>query len=253
MKQRLISSVFIVLLTIIAVFVSEYIFKAALSFIGLYGCYEIVMMLKNKFNLKLYLPMAITVILLLLYPFNRIAIILIEMIILLIIAVFDEEVSFVDIAVAFFMSILIGFGLYYANTTRNISKWLLAYVIVNCYITDSFAFLVGMKFGKHKLIERISPKKTIEGAIGGWLFGFVCSYLWARYFNFFNMNQSLFIISSLLLPIISQIGDLVFSMIKRKYNIKDFSNLIPGHGGILDRFDSNIFSFIFFGVLLSLL
>lgn len=253
MKQRIISSIIIVLLTVISVLYGGYVLKAALAFIGLYGTYEIVMMLKKQFNLKLYIPMALAIMLLLFYPFNRVAIILIEMLLLLTIAVFDEEIHFIDIAVVFFMSTLIGFSLNFASGIEARDKWMLGYVILNCYVTDSFAYLVGLKFGKHKLIERISPKKTIEGAIGGWLFGFIVSYLYSTFFKFFGMESIFFIISSLLLPIICQIGDLVFSMIKRKYEIKDFSNLIPGHGGILDRFDSNIFSIIFFGVLLSLL
>lgn len=253
MKQRVISAIIVLLLTIISVYAGGYVFKAALSFIGLYGSYEIVKMLKGKMDFRLFLPMALCILFLIFYPFNKTAIVLGEMIILLVMAVFIEDISFTDICVILFMSILIGFGMYFANNIQSINKWLLGYVIANCYITDVFAFFVGLKFGKHKLIERISPKKTIEGAIGGWLFGFIFSFLWAYYFKFFGFESTFFLIASLLLPIISQIGDLVFSMIKRKYGIKDFSDLIPGHGGILDRFDSNIFSIIFFGVLLSLL
>ena len=253
MKQRVISSIIIVLLTVISVYFGGYYFKAALAFIGLYGSYEIIKMLENRLDLRLYIPMALAVIFITFFSINKIIIILIEMIILLVLAVFVEDISFTDICVVLFMSILIGFGMSFGQIIREKDKWLMGYVIVNCYITDVFAFLVGLKFGKHKLIERISPKKTIEGALGGWLFGFVCSFLWATYFNYFGYTRNFFILSSLLLPIVSQIGDLVFSMIKRKYGIKDFSNLIPGHGGVLDRFDSNIFSFIFFGVLLSLI
>ena len=254
MKQRVISSILIVLITIFSVYLGGYIYKSLLTFIALYGSYEVVKMLKKEFDLKLYLPLAFTILLLIFVDsISKYVFVLIEILYLLTLAVFVEDVSFTDIAVVLFMTVLVGFGLHFGYKIQGMDKWMMGYIIVNCYVTDAAALLVGMKFGKHKLNERISPKKTIEGAIGGWLFGFICSFLWAYYFKFFNYDMKFFLISSLFLPIISQIGDLAFSMIKRSFGIKDFSNLIPGHGGILDRLDSNIFSLILFGVLLSIL
>lgn len=253
MKNRVLSAIFIVLLTIVAVYFGDYLFKIALSFIGLYGAYEIVKMLKNKMDFKLYIPIAFSFLFIIFTDVDKLSILIIELLVLFILSILDDEVLFKDISVVITLTCLIGLSLAYAIKIQEINKWMLGYVIVNCYITDVFAFFVGLKFGKHKLIERISPKKTIEGAIGGWLFGFIISFLWARFFNFFDYSSSIFLISSLILPIISQIGDLIFSSIKRTYGIKDFSNLIPGHGGILDRFDSNIVSILFFGVLLSLI
>lgn len=105
--------------------------------------------------------------------------------------------------------------------------------------TDTFAYLFGMIFGKHKLYPSISPKKTVEGSIGG----IIGSLLLLILFNIFVLkyNYTFIIVSGILLSIVAQIGDLFASKIKREIGIKDFSNIIKGHGGFLDRFDSIIF------------
>jgi len=112
--------------------------------------------------------------------------------------------------------------------------------------TDSFAYFGGMACGKffrtHKLLERISPKKTIEGSVSGLAFGVLTGYLIATYTNIHNLfNTEQAVILSIIISASGQIGDLFESMIKRDFNVKDSSRIIPGHGGILDRFDSLIF------------
>ena len=98
-----------------------------------------------------------------------------------------------------------------------------------------------MLIGKHKLLEEISPKKTWEGTIGGTIIGtFVSTVFYVTVINP-NINLGIIILVSLFLSIIGQFGDLVFSAIKRYYGKKDFSNIMPGHGGVLDRLDSLIF------------
>ncbi|MEG1629899.1 MAG: phosphatidate cytidylyltransferase [Erysipelotrichaceae bacterium] len=140
----------------------------------------------------------------------------------------------------FFYMLGSAFLLIYGRNPKYI--WL---IIFATYACDTFAYFTGYFFGKHKLNTRISPKKTIEGAIGGWFFGALFAFAFGYFFV-----QSLTItevgIVSIILPITAQIGDLSFSAIKRSYNIKDFSNLLPGHGGILDRLDSLIFNIICF-------
>ena len=108
-------------------------------------------------------------------------------------------------------------------------------------MTDTFALLTGMFIGKHKLAPTISPKKTVEGFVGGALMGtFIATSFYTTVINP-AMPLVFVIFITLLLSCVGQMGDLVFSFIKREYDKKDFSNLIPGHGGILDRFDSLIF------------
>lgn len=123
---------------------------------------------------------------------------------------------------------------------RNINLYLLIYLFLITVTTDVFAYLVGRYFGKTKLIKDISPKKTWEGSIGGSLFGVFFGSLFYIIFVDPSVNIYYIQIMTLILTIIGQLGDLIFSAIKRYFKIKDFSNLMPGHGGILDRFDSLI-------------
>ena len=253
MSKRIISGAIIALITVLALYYDGLIFNIVLSFIGLYSAYEYISVMKKKFNLLLYIISIISIFSLIYLNDYASDIILIELIILLSIAVFNPNENYVDMAGLLLFCILIGFALYHMNHIEHLNKWMLGYIFIISYLTDVFAYFIGMFFGKHKLNERVSPKKTIEGSIGGLLFGSICSFLWAYYFKFFGYPSYFFILSSILLPIISEIGDLVFSLIKRHYEVKDFSNLIPGHGGILDRLDSNIFCIITFGVLMNIL
>ena len=127
------------------------------------------------------------------------------------------------------------------TVVRDLSLSNFLYLILITIMTDTFALFSGKLIGKHKLCEKISPNKTIEGAVGGSIAGTIIATLFYMFVINNSANVFLVIIITLLLTIIGQIGDLLFSSIKRYYKIKDFSNLIPGHGGILDRIDSLIF------------
>ncbi|MFV0249955.1 MAG: phosphatidate cytidylyltransferase [Bacilli bacterium] len=132
---------------------------------------------------------------------------------------------------------------------RNISLNLIIYLFVITIFTDTYALLVGKLIGKHKMVEKISPNKTWEGMIGGTFFGVVAGVLFYNTVIDNSFNILTLIGITLFLSIIGQYGDLVFSTIKRYFGKKDFSNIMPGHGGILDRLDSIIFvvlSFTFF-------
>ncbi len=115
------------------------------------------------------------------------------------------------------------------------------YLLVITTMTDTYAYISGNLIGKNKLLSIISPNKTWEGLIIGTAFGVLISVVF--YYIAIDSNINLFILTvcTLLLSLIGQLGDLVFSSIKRLYNKKDFSNIMPGHGGILDRLDSIIF------------
>ena len=110
------------------------------------------------------------------------------------------------------------------------------------WVSDVFAYFVGRLFGKHKLIPEISPKKTVEGSIGGIVFAVLAMLLFGfivdSFFDAITVNYLVLGLMGFVLSIISQIGDLIASSLKREYGVKDYSNLLPGHGGIADRFDS---------------
>ena len=116
-------------------------------------------------------------------------------------------------------------------------------LFVTVWITDSCAYFTGNAFGKIKMIESISPRKTIEGFIGGYFGSLICVFIFT-YFEFLNYSLTTLqiILLSVLIGIFGQLGDFFESMIKRNYKIKDSSNLLLGHGGFLDRFDSIIIS-----------
>ena len=147
----------------------------------------------------------------------------------------------------------------YFNLYDNLeSSMLFLWVAVGACLNDAFAYFVGVFFGKHKMNERISPKKTWEGFFGGIILTSIVLTAWAVLLDWLSggshavlhglleLKDFHFIhifVLSVLIPLISTVGDLVFSSIKRYYGIKDFSNVLPGHGGILDRMDSMIFAF----------
>lgn len=128
---------------------------------------------------------------------------------------------------------------------RTVSIHLIIYLFIVAMITDVFAYFIGIKFGKTRLAPKMSPKKSVEGAIGGLVFGGVAAGLYAYFLEIFDANIIIVFLISFALSIIAQIGDLVASKFKREYEIKDYSNLFPGHGGVLDRFDSSGFAGIF--------
>ena len=143
----------------------------------------------------------------------------------------------------FYIPVMISF-IFKTRETIAFGQWLAWMVYVSSWGSDTCAYAVGRLFGKHKLAPDLSPKKSVEGSIGGIIgsaligviFGLIMS-------NFTGKSENLIIIFAViggLGSIISQIGDLAASGIKRNYDIKDYGHLIPGHGGILDRYDSII-------------
>ncbi len=113
------------------------------------------------------------------------------------------------------------------------------FIILIIWANDSFAYLIGKNFGKHKLFERISPKKTIEGFIGGLVFSIITGCVVSQ----FSLSYTLmnWIIISIIVSILGTFGDLVESKFKRQANVKDSGTIMPGHGGLLDRLDSLFF------------
>ncbi len=136
-----------------------------------------------------------------------------------------------------FFILLRNFAIRPFNDTKAI--W---FVLIATWLTDTGAYFIGKSFGKTKLAPQISPNKTVEGALGGIIFSSVFVIFTGIYFNIFNFQWLIFSIS---LPLLAIMGDLFESSMKRDLGVKDMGSIIPGHGGILDRFDSLIFTIPF--------
>ncbi|MBE6911691.1 MAG: hypothetical protein E7473_04110 [Ruminococcaceae bacterium] len=120
-------------------------------------------------------------------------------------------------------------------------EYLILFPFIAAWLTDTGAYFTGVFLGRHKLCEKISPKKTIEGSAGGIVACVASLFVFSHIMNL-SINPVLLAVGAVLLSAIAQIGDLSFSIIKREYNIKDYGNIMPGHGGVLDRFDSSVFT-----------
>lgn len=147
---------------------------------------------------------------------------------------------------SFFFAVLIPFFLssFIRLDRMPQGKFLILMPLVAAFLSDATALFVGVLLGKHKLAPELSPKKTVEGAIGGLLGATVFMVVYGLVLgHWFQMPTTLWRLAlyGLLGAVVSQVGDLSFSYIKRQYNLKDFGNMFPGHGGVLDRFDSVIF------------
>ena len=130
----------------------------------------------------------------------------------------------------------------YIDRSCGVFEVVLVFVI--SWICDAFAFAVGSMMGKHKLIPEISPKKTVEGAVGGVVFSVIFSLLYGFGLDLIveriEVNYLILGLCGAVLAVVSQLGDLVASLLKREYGAKDYGRIFPGHGGVMDRFDSVI-------------
>ena len=214
-------------------------------------------------------------------------VLLVELMFLLILPIFNKKIEMKDVIFFIFGIIYSGISFAIIVTVRNIEMLyqdasirlfdglniyavgliLFIFVLLSTMLTDIAAYQFGIKFGKHKLCPSISPKKSIEGSIAGTIAGalggtlfmvilqFTLSKEYANAIKLFKIdNIYLYALAifgvALLLIIAGQLGDLIASKIKREYNIKDYGKIFPGHGGVLDRFDSSIYSFLVFIIIL---
>lgn len=135
-----------------------------------------------------------------------------------------------------FTYVLVPFILVQYIIQEDSSRDLILFIFILTWTFDSFAYLIGIRFGKNRILPSVSPKKSWEGFIGGSIFTIILAYFSYRYFNF--ENRKIPMIISILLPFTATIGDFIESYYKRKAGVKDSGKIIPGHGGILDRMDA---------------
>lgn len=251
MLQRIITGAWMVaILLVVLIFSHTVVFPIAIALIALVSVFEMLRCIQLHKRYALSLPLyAIAVG----SPFAvrylttmQSALILTIVAIIFLICLFafviwsHGTLSFEKAGTAYFLILYILISLNFLVYVRDFAwggKYLYLLIFIGAWVTDTFAYFTGVFFGKHKLIEDVSPKKTIEGSIGGMVF---CVIAFVVFGTIVSKDANLLFLGccGLLISIISQVGDLILSVVKRHYGIKDYGRLFPGHGGMLDRFDS---------------
>lgn len=237
------------ILFLIPFYLGSYWFSAFSLILAIIAYYEFTVIIKVRFSIKwfvgfvgilfLFLPLFS-------FDFEQIQLkVLIALVLFFITAtIFNEDFS-IDKAGLYLIGVLyIGFGFISLAEARidNGLYWTLSILLI-IWTTDSGAYFIGRKFGKRKLVPKISPNKTVEGAIGGILTAFIIGVVIQFTLQTFSSYYEALIIT-IVVSIAGQMGDLVESAIKRNFGVKDSGKILPGHGGVLDRLDSWIFVFI---------
>ena len=260
MKQRTFSAIILMIILILCMAISSKLFGILMMLVAILGFNEL---FDIKYNKKKELSVIrilgiISLVILTLnntfYKLNMNVTILLPLLLLTMPIIFysdNKTYSINDslyvIGIVYFLGLSFGNLIFLRDT--NIVKCI--YIFIIAFITDTYAYIGGSLIGQHKLTE-ISPKKTIEGSVIGTIMGTLVGAVY--YYNMVGgLTTFRVVILSLVLAIVSEIGDLLFSSIKRYFDKKDYSNLIPGHGGILDRFDSVIYVSLVLSLIYSLM
>lgn len=250
MKKRIISAIVMLMIFIPLLLLGNIYYAIFSSILGLIGLYEL---LKEEKNIPIYMRVLAYLIVLYLILYNRsnlylddfyplFAIIIIFLIVAFSVIINNnrKKYNFKEAITLLFDIFLIGILFHCFLRIRLIGFETVLFCFVISAMTDTFAYLGGTLWGKRKLIPSVSPNKTVEGSITGSIVGTIISCIY-YYFVISQNNMLVMVPLTFFLTIVSQMGDLFFSSIKRYYKIKDFSKLIPGHGGVLDRLDSTLF------------
>jgi phosphatidate cytidylyltransferase len=266
MKQRMITVVYgIALLLIILLFYKTVVFNIAIAAVAVIAVYEIFSATKNLRNTGL---MAACFIFAATLPFANylklkdaavIAYFAFMLALFSIMLLKHKTLRLEQMSLCFMMTLLITASMscfvflrdeyLFSGRLKDLALFYIALVFITAWITDVGGYVFGRLFGRHKMSPSVSPQKTVEGAVGGILLTVLASVLALWGYSAYlsgngvqaSYNYGSLILLSILCAIISIIGDLSASLIKRENNIKDFGNILPGHGGILDRFDSILF------------
>ena len=260
MKQRILSAVIILTVALLVVIFSGYIvYPIALSILAVIGIFEILRVMKSHKQFALVIPAYLIAGIFPIFAYFTSADNIRGFLLLLAgtmfvylmwtmgVAIFSKgKIPFSRIAEVFTSVVYVTVSFTALSILRYINRdsgvFAVVLVFVVAWICDVFAYAVGVTIGKHKLIPEISPKKTIEGSVGGIIFTALFCGLYGLGLDLIIENMSVnylvLIIGGAFLSVVSQLGDLVASLIKREYGAKDYSRIFPGHGGVMDRFDS---------------
>jgi phosphatidate cytidylyltransferase len=260
MKTRIISAVIgLPILGVLLFFYDTIAFNIAIALVCVIGVYEMLHSTKYVSNLAILI---VSLIYAAAVPFFNIDFLqgklvmltgILVVVYLCILFAKHQTIQFEQVAIAFTASVLVPFALssfvFVRDAHPNVGLYYILLIFMCAWISDAGAYFIGRVFGKHKLAPNISPKKTIEGAIGGIFFCLVFNIAYTYIYMVIMENMGVKVEANLIILLIISIigsligifGDLSASIIKRQTGIKDFGNIIPGHGGIVDRFDSVLF------------
>lgn len=252
MKQRIITAIILLAVVLPLVLIGGIVFEIAVIALALIAFLEIMQMAKIAiFSLETLVGMVATAGLSLsadnytsfrLTPFLMLSLCAFT---LLIITVFSEnKFSFERVGVVTLAALYIGLGAHNIILIRQMGLPAMVFILLAIYVTDTGAYLVGRAIGKHRLAPHISPNKSVEGAIGGTLLATTIASSMMLFEMPFDIQPIQLVILAFLVSVAGQMGDLVESALKRFYGVKDSGTILPGHGGVLDRFDSILFGVV---------
>lgn len=255
LKERLITGTIAGSLFIILLYLGGYSFYVFSLLLAAIGLYEINKMgkLVGKYNFPLLSGIVISVAMFLVSAVHidvdkTVWVLLYSFVLMLYILFTKNEYSFerAGFSVLGFIYVAFGFVVFAEERAAHGFGYVL-FILLLIWSTDSGAYFVGKNFGKKKLFKSISPNKTIEGSIGGIITALTVGVVFYLCTNIFQNTYEV-IIMALVVSIFGQIGDLIESALKRSFHVKDSGKILPGHGGILDRFDSTIFVFLILSI-----
>lgn len=247
MQKRIITAVVALAVFIPVLYFSHtFVFPLCIAVLSAVGCAEMLkcvsMLSKKAFAIPTLAIAALSPLLARWYPGLIIPALLLWLCYTAGFYVFDyKRTELSALAVAFFQILIITVGFTSVVWLRDAQPYTYLAVFIAAWSTDTFAYFVGSFLGKHKLCPDLSPKKTVEGAVGG-IVGCVISLavlvLVTNLIHNIEIGYTLILLSAVPFSVMGQIGDLSASAVKRRYGVKDYGNLFPGHGGVMDRFDS---------------
>ncbi|QQK76352.1 phosphatidate cytidylyltransferase [Salicibibacter cibarius] len=252
MKQRVVTAMIGLCIFLAPLVVGGFVFALLVAAMAIVGFIELLRMNQlSIFSMPAFIGLLLSLFLLVAGPQTAwisneallMSVMIAAWLLLLVTVISANRYNFEIVAFVAFAALYVGFGLHFFLAARLEEGFaFVLFVLIAIWATDTGAYLFGRKFGKRPLWPKISPKKTVEGALGGFALALVASIIFASFWPPFS-SLWLTIVAVIVISVAGQCGDLVESAFKRYYNVKDSGKILPGHGGILDRFDSLIFVF----------